>query len=498
MGVQVINWQTYYDAAKKCHDLAGELRAADKPVHDTLKAKCGAMAGDGICEPWATTYDRVAQETLQTCTNLADALTNLGYMLSAAGYNLAQSDNANPMPERPSIHQMSVYKVTLPTSKGANGEGIERDGGIAEFYDKLIDEIRKEFGNLPNGNVEKLEAAADTWKTLAEHETITNAPARIAAISDLFVDIEDKRGGLQEMLDHLVTMKSGSELLASASLNLAAPVGTYHAATRDSRTGIENAITNGLWAAGAIAVTGVALTFFTAALSDVAAAGGIVAVVGNTIRVIKSVYDANRILLILGAATAAAGATALTEFDKIPGLTDISTKLAAIIAMKTLINGDGSSAGPANNSNTPGTPEYTKRVEELAQDPAKNGKVSPQSRREAEVGLYNENAGRVGPLERAQPGPNGEDTGEFVDTESGVHWDVKSSPDVIPDYRPADVAGKPIPNIQTDEEFVEMVEDSLADGEGVMIDQSGMTEARKAHLRQIVESHPGWQGKVLW
>ncbi len=43
-----------------------------------------------------------------------------------------------------------------------------------------------------------------------------------------------------------------------------------------------------------------------------------------------------------------------------------------------------------------------------------------------------------------------------------------------------------------------MIEDSIADGEGVMIDQSGMTPARIARLKQLVESHPEWQGKVLW
>ncbi|WP_280465719.1 hypothetical protein [Nocardia brasiliensis] len=75
---------------------------------------------------------------------------------------------------------------------------------------------------------------------------------------------------------------------------------------------------------------------------------------------------------------------------------------------------------------------------------------------------------------------------------------MKSSPDVIPDYRPAQVAGNPIPNPQTDQEFTEMIEDSIADGEGVMIDQSGMTPARIARLKQLVESHPEWQGKVLW
>ncbi|MFF0531333.1 hypothetical protein ACFYT3_23470 [Nocardia amikacinitolerans] len=54
MGVLVIDWQTYYDAAKKCHDLAADLRTADKPVHDALKGECVGMAGDTAgCEKWA-------------------------------------------------------------------------------------------------------------------------------------------------------------------------------------------------------------------------------------------------------------------------------------------------------------------------------------------------------------------------------------------------------------------------------------------------------------
>ncbi|WP_459547623.1 hypothetical protein [Nocardia sp. X0981] len=497
MGVQIVNWQTYYDAGKRCHELATDLRAADKPVHDTLKGKCGAMAGDGICEAWATTYDRVAQETLQTCTNLADALTNLGNMLHAAGYNLAWSDGEDPLPARPNATDMTVHQVSLPTSKGANGDGIERDGGIEEFYNALLDGIREEFGNLPNGNVEKLAAAAETWKTFAAHETITGAAARVSAIIDLFSGMTDQKGGLSALLEHLGTAKAGSASLAAASMNLAAPVDAYHVATRDSRAGIHEAITTAAWTAGAVVVTGVALSAFTAFLSDVAAAGGVVVVVGNTIRTIKSVYDTHKILLILGAATAA-GAATVTAFDEMPDLTEVTTKLTAIIMMKVLTSGDDVPSGPANNSNTPGTPEYTKRVEELAADPAKNGKVSPQSRREAEVGLAHENAGRVGPLERAQPGPNGEDTGEFVDKNTNTHWDVKSSPDVIPDYRPADVAGKPIPNPQTDDEFVDMIEESLESGENVMIDQSGMSSARITRLKEIVQNHPEWQGKVLW
>ncbi|MEU0501066.1 hypothetical protein ABZ293_08380, partial [Nocardia sp. NPDC005998] len=122
MGVLVIDWQTYYDAGKKCHALATDLRAADKPVHDAVKGECAGMAGNTAgCEQWGKTYDRLAQETMQTCTNLADALTNFGNMLYAAGHNWALSNNSNPMPDRPTVTAMSEYKVTIPTSVGDNG-----------------------------------------------------------------------------------------------------------------------------------------------------------------------------------------------------------------------------------------------------------------------------------------------------------------------------------------------------------------------------------------
>ncbi|MFI6218290.1 hypothetical protein ACIBCD_40310 [Nocardia brasiliensis] len=39
-----IDWQVYYDAAKRCHDLAADLRRADKPVHDADGAFRGAVS----------------------------------------------------------------------------------------------------------------------------------------------------------------------------------------------------------------------------------------------------------------------------------------------------------------------------------------------------------------------------------------------------------------------------------------------------------------------
>ncbi len=342
MGVLVIDWQTYYDAGKKCHALATDLRAADKPVHDVVKGECAGMAGDTAgCEQWGKTYDRLAQETMQTCTNLADALTNFGTMLYAAGYNWALSNNSNPMPDRPTVTAMSEYKVTIPTSVGNNGDGVtEGQGSIPGFYDALVGKIQHEFGSkLPNGNKDKLARAASTWKTFAEHKTITDAASRITEITNLFNDIQDKKG-LEPLLGHLTTLNGGATQLASASLNLATPVAEYSTATSETRDKFRDAVTNALIAAGTTVVIGVAASWITAALSDVAAGVGVVAIAGNTARVLKSTYDASKLIKIIGTASAVAGAAAftVTAFDKVPSLTDIALKLGAIIAMKVYID----------------------------------------------------------------------------------------------------------------------------------------------------------------
>lgn len=279
MGVLVIDWQTYYDAGKKCHALATDLRAADKPVHDAVKGECAGMAGNTAgCEQWGNTYDRVARETMQTCTNLADALTNFGNMLYGAGYNWALANKSNPMPDRPAVTAMSEYKVTIPTSVGNNGDGVtEGEGSVPGFYDALVGKVQEEFGSkLPNGNKDKLAMAASTWKTFAEHKTITGAASRITEISNLFSDIQDKKG-LDPLLGHLTTLNGGATQLASASLNLATPVAEYSTATSETRDKFRDAVTNALIAAGTTVVIGVAASWITAALSDVAAGVGVVA-----------------------------------------------------------------------------------------------------------------------------------------------------------------------------------------------------------------------------
>lgn len=339
----VVDWQTYYEAAKKCHDLAASLRTADKPLHD-MKNECAGMAGDANgCKQWGEKYDQVARDTMQACTNLADALTNFGYVLYVTGYNYGIRAKTDPTPDRPTAQAMSMHKVSIPSSIGANGNGVEKhDEGIAEFYDKLVDKIAEEFGKLPNGDVSKLKKAADEWKKFAENRAIVDAEGQIAAIKSLFDKIRDEEN-LPPILEKLDTLGTSAKQVTDGSVILAGLVSDYHTSTVAARRSFESEINLAVAAAG-IAVAG-ALVFAAVSFggSLLAGAGAVGTIVFNCINAIRTAYQASNLIRVVGLSAAAAGATvALTHFDGVPNLHDLVTeggKLGAIIIMKVFVDG---------------------------------------------------------------------------------------------------------------------------------------------------------------
>ncbi|WP_234391240.1 hypothetical protein [Nocardia suismassiliense] len=361
-----IDWQTYYDAAKKCHDLATELRQADKLVHDAVKGECAGMAGDAPgCKEWGEKYDRTARDTMQSCTNLADALTNFGYVLYATGYNYGIGNKSNPPPARPDVREVPQYQVTIPTSVRDNGIGIEHHGGVQELFDLLIAQILEKFGKLPNGDIKKLEKASSTWTTFANHETVTGAAARITTIIGLFDNIKDKTN-LPPLLNHLETLRNGATQVAAATQNLAAPVADYHAGTVQVRGNIESSITQAEWAIGLTVVAAAAAAFFTFGGSAAAGAGGVGVIVTNTINTIRTVYQGSNLLKAVGLATAAAGAVGVIKsFDKVPDLGTTLTSLASIIAMRVLID-DSDDINPSNPSGAFTTASQTTKINKIA------------------------------------------------------------------------------------------------------------------------------------
>jgi hypothetical protein len=289
---------------------------------------------------------------MQACTNLADALSNFGYVLYATGYNYGINSKANPAPPRPQIQEMTEHKVSIPTSVRDNGLGIDHHGGVQELFDALIAGIMNEFGKLPNGDVDGLAKAAQTWQIFAGHDTVTGAAGRISAIVTLFDPVQDKTN-LQPILDHLETLRGGADQLVAATQNLAIPVGDYHSGMVEVRGEIGRQITNTEWAVGITVVAAAAAAFFTWGASAAAAGGGVTVMVGNCINAIRSAYQASRLFKAVGLATAVAGAVGTVKaFDGVPDLGSTLTSLGAIIAMKVLIDDDGATTDSTTQEST--------------------------------------------------------------------------------------------------------------------------------------------------
>ncbi len=122
--------------------------------------------------------------------------------------------------------------------------------------------------------------------------------------------------------------------------------------------------------------------------------------------------------------------------------------------------------------------ERAKRLEELAKDPAKGGRMSPDTQREAEVALQLEEMGLLaGPIRRD---PSGD--AEFIDRR-GTLWDVKQFHSEKGRFNLGSA--------------VETIRREILAGENVILDTKFLDSNDAAALRSAIETN-GWQHKILW
>ena len=122
------------------------------------------------------------------------------------------------------------------------------------------------------------------------------------------------------------------------------------------------------------------------------------------------------------------------------------------------------------------------RLDELAQDPAHNGKETPGSRREAEVGLSLEEAGELpGPIQRDPSG-----AAEFIDA-TGQKWDVKAFNSNFPPRK----GGFKL------ETAMDKIRGELDAGENVILDTKNLSPAHQQQLREAIEAQ-GWGDRIKW
>ncbi|MFE3547005.1 hypothetical protein ACFXK0_28925 [Nocardia sp. NPDC059177] len=311
------------------------------------------MAGDAPgCAAWGKKYDETSLMVLQTCANMADALTNFGNVLYAAGYNWGISNDCNPAPSMPSYTQMSESKLQFPSSVATAGLGAEHTGGVGEFFSLLTDKITAEFGKLPNGDTSKLEKAVQVWQGFAKNDTLTKLPTKVGEISSMFNGMDHPKN--QDMIQqHLSTISKASGAVLAGGLTMASPVSDFNVGMGEVNKEISAAWTTFGEVLAGIAVGAAigALVTFGASIAGAAVVAATASV--KAMDVIRLAYTGSKLYKLLGMGAAVGGtvggvatAGAVGCFDSVPNMTEVSLALAEIIAMRVYVDTDD--AAPAD------------------------------------------------------------------------------------------------------------------------------------------------------
>ncbi|ABF90255.1 hypothetical protein MXAN_7256 [Myxococcus xanthus DK 1622] len=130
-----------------------------------------------------------------------------------------------------------------------------------------------------------------------------------------------------------------------------------------------------------------------------------------------------------------------------------------------------------------GIPRET-RIEELASDPAQGGKVTPKTRREAEVGLQLEERRQLpAPIKRDPTGQS-----EFVDSQ-GIKWDIKTFDSRFPPRKGGFSLERDLDKIKAE----------LARGENVILNTENMSAQHVQALRNAIDAlGPSVSSRILW
>ncbi|MCP1187257.1 WXG100 family type VII secretion target [Paenibacillus sp. 1781tsa1] len=132
-------------------------------------------------------------------------------------------------------------------------------------------------------------------------------------------------------------------------------------------------------------------------------------------------------------------------------------------------------------------------LDDLARDPASSGKIEPKNIREREVGLAVEERGELGRLIRD---PQRENGAEFIDTSSGLKWDVKSF-----ESFPSGNNGIPITNPKkgafTVQQGMKKLQKEFDNGNNVIIDTRKMEGEHIKQMKKAIDE-AGVADKIIW
>ncbi|MFB8004372.1 polymorphic toxin type 24 domain-containing protein [Nocardia sp. NPDC056000] len=165
-------------------------------------ADCGAMAGvDETGEAWGLKYDLRAAEVLTMVSDLGEGLQKLGNVIVQAGYNhyLADYDSILDSTVPPAAKPAGPIPACLYYGSAPSAGGPS--DGLREAADSLIRLADKVGIDIPDGNTDKLQTAADAWTRLhTGHAELTSVLKNAASVMSRN-DVEDATEFTRRLLD---------------------------------------------------------------------------------------------------------------------------------------------------------------------------------------------------------------------------------------------------------------------------------------------------------
>ncbi|MFB7724028.1 polymorphic toxin type 24 domain-containing protein [Nocardia sp. NPDC056100] len=196
-----VDFGTYYAVGRACFGLNDALQTAFL-AETRAMADCGAMAGvDETGAAWGQKYDLRAAEVLTMVSDLGEGLQKLGNVIVQAGYNhyLADYDSILDSTVPPAAKPAGpipacLYYGSTPSAGGPSD-------GLREAADSLIRLADKVGIDIPDGNTDKLQTAADAWTRLhAGHAELTSVLKNAASVMSRN-DVEDATEFTRRLLD---------------------------------------------------------------------------------------------------------------------------------------------------------------------------------------------------------------------------------------------------------------------------------------------------------
>ncbi|WP_405136007.1 restriction endonuclease fold toxin [Nocardia sp. NBC_01388] len=283
-----VDFGAYYAVGRACFGLSDALQNAFLAETKAM-ADCGAMAGvDETGAAWGQKYDRRVTEVLDMVSLLGEGLQKLGTVIVQAGYNHYSADYDSVLDPAarpavmPPVPTPSCRYYGSPPSAGGPGRGLR------EAADSLIRLADKVGIDIPDGDTDSLQTAADAWNRLQNGHTVELASVlKNAAIVMERNDVADAAEFTRRLLD----LQDAVDDILGACGELSQLCSSYKADLEHLRSAILHGILVELaWAvAGELAIA-TATAWITFGITAVAAGAATTAIVARyAVRIAEAV-----------------------------------------------------------------------------------------------------------------------------------------------------------------------------------------------------------------